>query len=154
MRAYQLRSRAASTSADDTEKSGSETSKYGTSDVIAMTIIVNGVNIRCLAPGDSPHLLPAPTAARVVAAYISTSSDLSSSGRRHDCSTIPMRLRHSRVGAAGSAPSTETLPPSRRRYPSRISTVVVLPAPFGPRMANTSPAPMRRSTPATASCAP
>jgi hypothetical protein len=37
VRAYQLRSRAASTSADDTEKSGSDTSKYGTSEIAVTT---------------------------------------------------------------------------------------------------------------------
>ena len=39
----------------------------------------------------------------------------------------------------GSTPSTVTEPPSRFRYPSRISTVVVLPAPFGPSRPKTSP---------------
>src|SRR6266566_3301464 len=46
-----------------------------------------------------------------------------------------MRLRHSRSPSLGSTPSTETVPPVRSRKPSRISTVVVLPAPFGPRKA-------------------
>ena len=36
--------------------------------------------------------------------------------------------------SAGSMPRIETRPASRVRYPSRISTVVVLPAPFGPSM--------------------
>ena len=40
---------------------------------------------------------------------------------------------------AGSAPSTSTLPPLAWRKPSRISTVVVLPAPLGPRKAKISP---------------
>src|SRR5262249_7810254 len=54
----------------------------------------------------------------------------------------------------GSVPSTETSPLSRRRYPSRISTVVVLPAPFGPSIANTSPWKISRSTPSTAIVSP
>ena len=53
--------------------------------------------------------------------------------------------------AAGSAPSTRTSPPVRWRKPSRISTVVVLPAPFGPRKAKISPRRTSRSMPATAS---
>ena len=36
-------------------------------------------------------------------------------------------------------PSTETSPPSGLRSPSIISSVVVLPAPLGPRMPNDSP---------------
>ena len=57
----------------------------------------------------------------------------------HSCSTMPMRSRSRTPPRAGSMPSTDTVPASRDRYPSRISTVVVLPAPFGPRSANTSP---------------
>jgi hypothetical protein len=47
----------------------------------------------------------------------------------------------------GSAPRTLTSPPSRSRYPSRISTVVVLPAPFGPSRTEdlAGPAPRSRS---------
>ena len=56
VRAYQLRSRAARTSDDDTEKSGSETSKYGTSDVVAMRPIVIAMHNRRLAP--AIHRLP------------------------------------------------------------------------------------------------
>ena len=41
------------------------------------------------------------------------------------------------VRGRGRGPATR--PPSRCRYPSRISTVVVLPAPFGPRRAKISP---------------
>jgi len=42
--------------------------------------------------------------------------------------------------AAGSCPRTATCPAVRCWKPSRISTVVVLPAPFGPRKAKISPA--------------
>src|SRR5262249_58447638 len=69
-------------------------------------------------------------------------------------STTPPPPRHSRPPSLGSVPSTETSPLSRRRYPSRISTVVVLPAPFGPSIANTSPWKISRSTPSTAIVSP
>ena len=57
-----------------------------------------------------------------------------------DCSTIPIRSLRVVVPLAGSCPRTRTSPAVRARNPSRISDVVVLPAPFGPRSANTSPA--------------
>src|SRR6478735_8739862 len=47
--------------------------------------------------------------------------------------------RQARVPVAGSTPSTDTSPSDRARNPSRTSTVVVLPAPFGPRNAKISP---------------
>ena len=56
--------------------------------------------------------------------------------------------------APGSTPSTLTSPAVRVRKPSRISTVVVLPAPFGPRKAKISPRSTSRSMPATASSSP
>ena len=45
-----------------------------------------------------------------------------------------MRVRSQRcvLWSAGSTPSVCTVPPLRLRNPSRISTVVVFPAPFGP----------------------
>ena len=55
-------------------------------------------------------------------------------------SISPTRARNVRPPRAGSTPSTRTRPPSARRYPSTISTVVVLPAPFGPSSATSSPA--------------
>ena len=72
----------------------------------------------------------------------------------HSCSTMPIRSRSRTPPRAGSIPRTDTDPPSRGRYPSRISTVVVLPAPFGPRSANTSPGATSKLTPLTASRAP
>jgi hypothetical protein len=51
-------------------------------------------------------------------------------------------------------PSTLTSPASRLRYPSRISTIVVLPAPLGPSRPKTSPLSTLKSTPRTASTAP
>ena len=53
-----------------------------------------------------------------------------------------------------SMPLTKAAPPSGGRMPSSISTVVVLPAPFGPRMPNTSPGATENETPATASRSP
>src|SRR4051794_10927816 len=65
-----------------------------------------------------------------------------------------MRGRSAALSATGSRPSTRTLPPSGRRYPSHVSTVVVFPAPFGPSTAATVPRPTARSTPPTATLAP
>ena len=47
-------------------------------------------------------------------------------------------------------PSIDACPPSMSFSPSSISSVVVLPAPFGPRMPKISPVSMRRETPSTA----
>src|SRR5580704_4556025 len=55
---------------------------------------------------------------------------------------------------SGSKPRTETTPPLRGRNPSRISTVVVLPAPFGPSRPNTSPGWISKSMPFTACTSP
>src|SRR3954451_3696699 len=60
-----------------------------------------------------------------------------------------MPSRQARPARAGSSPRTATSPPSRRRMPSRISTVVVLPAPLGPSSAKTSPPRTSRSRPST-----
>src|SRR5207247_1955599 len=68
-----------------------------------------------------------------------------------DCSTIPIWARMARSLRAGSNPRTVTSPAVRARKPSRISTVVVFPAPFGPSRANTAPASTERSIPRTAS---
>src|SRR5438034_474676 len=71
-----------------------------------------------------------------------------------DWRTIPIWAFSSRSPRAGSRPNTDTAPPSRSRNPSRISTVVVFPAPFGPRSANTWPASIEKLIPRTASTAP
>ena len=61
-------------------------------------------------------------------------------GKPHSCSTTPVRSRSSGGWSAGSKPRTRTVPArSGGRKPSRISSVVVLPAPLGPRRPNTSP---------------
>ena len=56
-----------------------------------------------------------------------------------------------RARAATSTPATRALPAVIERSVVSILTVVDLPAPFGPRKPNTSPASTRRSTPRTAS---
>ena len=55
---------------------------------------------------------------------------------------------------AGVEAEHPTSPASRRRYPSRISSVVVLPAPFGPSSAKISPSATENVTPRAASIAP
>ena len=52
---------------------------------------------------------------------------------------MPVRSRRARSRSAGSWPSTLTSPASARRWPSRISSRVVLPAPLGPSRASSSP---------------
>src|SRR5947209_12607602 len=67
-----------------------------------------------------------------------------------DWSMTPTRGRSALVSRTGSRPRTRTVPWSARRYPSQISTVVVLPAPFGPRMPVTSPRAAVSVSPSTA----
>ena len=54
----------------------------------------------------------------------------------------------------GRSPSTRTSPESGLRSPSIISSVVVLPAPLGPRIPKNSPSPTSRLTPSTANRSP
>ena len=65
------------------------------------------------------------------------------------CNITPIRVRTARYPRPGSMPRTSWC---RRRAvnPSHISTVVVLPAPFGPRRASTLADCMSRSRPDTA----
>ena len=58
------------------------------------------------------------------------------------------------TASAGDFPNSVTVPESGRVRPSTISIVVVLPAPFGPRMATVSPGAMARSTERTARTLP
>src|SRR5881396_2707887 len=63
--------------------------------------------------------------------------------------------RFTRDGSANtSTPATTADPSSASRRPSRISTVVVFPAPFGPRRPNTSPVSTWKLIPRTASISP
>src|ERR1700680_3855748 len=64
----------------------------------------------------------------------------------------PQRLRAR--GASGAGAKSATAPAVGRRKPSIRLIQVVLPAPFGPRIATTSPRSMRRLTPRTASTSP
>jgi len=67
---------------------------------------------------------------------------------------MPSLARHRSSPCAGSVPSTSTCPAERLRKPSRISIVVVLPAPFGPSNAITSPRRAVKSTPHSTSVLP
>src|SRR4051812_43200867 len=66
----------------------------------------------------------------------------------------PMRGLMASASRATSTPRTDTSPPSGSRSPSRISTVVVLPAPFGPSRPKISPLATSKSMPATAWTSP
>src|SRR6266851_5512822 len=68
--------------------------------------------------------------------------------------TYASRRCSSTASRHGSAPSRLTSPPSLRSRPSRMRMVVVLPAPFGPRKACTSPTPTSRSSPSSARTLP
>ena len=72
---------------------------------------------------------------------------------RESCRTMPMRVLPllRRLGR-GRWPRTRTVPASRRRSPSRISTVVVLPAPFGTEEGEHLARRTSRSTESTARC--
>ena len=63
---------------------------------------------------------------------------------------MPMRGLSGSGSFATSMPRTIASPASGARRPSRISTVVVLPAPFGPSSPKTSPARTSKSMPSTA----
>src|SRR5690606_23611084 len=65
-----------------------------------------------------------------------------------------MRCLRSPPSCCHVRPSTSTAPASGSISPSRISIVVVLPAPFGPSRPNRSPVCTSRSRPATATPSP
>src|SRR5699024_3971787 len=67
---------------------------------------------------------------------------------------MPTRRVMASRSASGSRPCTRTLPPSGTRRPAMSSTVLVLPAPFGPRIPKISPWSMERETSSTAREAP
>ena len=66
----------------------------------------------------------------------------------------PTRCLSSSGLRATSMPRTSSWPESGARRPSSISTVVVLPAPFGPSSPKTSPGATSKETPSTACTAP
>ena len=63
-----------------------------------------------------------------------------------NCPVTPMRARTAPASPRRSCPMTVAVPASARITVDRIRTMVVLPAPFGPSSAKTSPSPMLRST--------
>ena len=63
---------------------------------------------------------------------------------------MPRRIRSECPSPRHRSPRTSTSPASGILRPSKISTVVVLPAPFGPSMPKHSPARTSRSRPSTA----
>ncbi len=66
----------------------------------------------------------------------------------------PIRGSRAVSRGQGLAPRTATVPESARRWPSMISTSVVLPAPLGPRSPKNSPRSTVSDTPSTARVAP
>ena len=70
------------------------------------------------------------------------------------CKATPMRRRAASGSAATLTPATRAVPEVIVSRVVSIRTVVDLPAPFGPRNPNTSPAGTERSTPRTASTVP
>src|SRR5712692_4489000 len=72
------------------------------------------------------------------------------------CGRTPIRFRISAWSERllTSYPKTFACPPVGFRRHSRISTVVVFPAPFGPRKANTSPLVRLKDMPLTAMLSP
>ena len=65
-----------------------------------------------------------------------------------------MASRNPVLSLAGSKPATEIVPPSRRRRPPMHSTMVVFPAPLGPRMPKISPSSTAKPTPLTTARSP
>src|SRR5262245_18984972 len=67
---------------------------------------------------------------------------------------MPMRCASLRRSWAGSTPRTRTVPLSGRRKPASVSTMLVLPAPFGPTSPKISPSFTVNDTPSTATVRP
>src|SRR3954454_15187458 len=65
-----------------------------------------------------------------------------------------MAARTASASRTGSAPPTRTVPPSGRLRVHRMSTIVVLPAPLGPRRAKTDPSGTDRSMPSRTTWSP
>ena len=70
------------------------------------------------------------------------------------CSCTPTRSRRAARSRCGSRPRTLMVPPSGLRSPEMHSTVVVFPAPFGPRMPKILPSSTWRDTSLTATVEP
>jgi len=87
-----------------------------------------------------------------LAVYRAVSSTVRSFSRPPACITAETSPRA--MAWRGCIPNTDTWPAVGRDSPRIMSMVVVLPAPFGPRNATTSPEVMFRLTPLTASTEP
>src|SRR5215217_7498139 len=70
------------------------------------------------------------------------------------CPARPMRARSAAASATTSRPATRAVPASGSSRVARMRTVVVLPAPLGPRTPSTVPGATSRSTPSSARTAP
>ena len=79
---------------------------------------------------------------------------VSSSKNDDACNCTPISGSSAGFRGHGLLPSTVTSPPSGSRRPSMISSVVVLPAPFGPRIPKNSPCSTANVTPSTAATWP
>ncbi len=71
-----------------------------------------------------------------------------------NCPVTPITARTAPASPRKSCPITLAAPASAGIRVDRIFTVVVLPAPFGPSSAKTSPSPMLRSTPSRTTFSP
>src|SRR2546421_9395456 len=70
------------------------------------------------------------------------------------CNWTPIRGRSAGLRGQGGVSNIRTSPESASRRPSMISSVVVLPAPLGPRMPKNSPDSTAKETPSTACVSP
>ncbi len=66
----------------------------------------------------------------------------------------PTQRRASKESETTSWPAMVTVPAVGPRKPARTRSVVLLPAPLGPRKPTTSPLPISNDTSSTATCAP
>src|SRR5258706_7107784 len=71
-----------------------------------------------------------------------------------NCPVTPIAARTAPASPRRSCPRTLAVPASAGIRVDRTFTVVVLPAPFGPSSAKTSPSPMLRSTPSRTTFSP
>src|SRR4051794_34386049 len=82
------------------------------------------------------------------------SSPVSCSSTAAYCPASPIRARTAGASATTSRPATRALPASGSSSVARMRTVVVLPAPLGPRTPRTVPGATARSTPSSARVGP
>src|SRR5581483_539592 len=79
------------------------------------------------------------------------SATVKSGSRLSICGTRPMRARTALPFSGMGSPKTSSVPPLGGDWPSTMRSVVVLPAPFGPRIPKQLPAGMAKSMPRTTS---